>query len=132
MCGIMRGMKIMSAVRKAALLLVTFASSVGVSFAEGESAAVSTSAVSPIKPAVTRDTSFVVGVNLDRSQILRAVDCFVERMLRMMEADEQTAENAALASDIENKDDPQTVLDIAKERMRLLEDGEIIFYDTTN
>ena len=93
MCGIMRGMKIMSAVRKAALLLVTFASSVGVSFAEGESAAVSTSAVSPITPAVTKDTSFVVGANLDRSQILRAVDCFVERMLRMMEADEQTAEN---------------------------------------
>lgn len=48
------------------------------------------------------------------------------------QVDEQTAENAALASDIENKDDPQTVLDIAKERMRLLEDGEIIFYDTTN
>lgn len=48
------------------------------------------------------------------------------------QVDEQTAENAALASDINNKDDPETILEIAKERMGLLENGEIIFYDTTN
>ncbi len=48
------------------------------------------------------------------------------------QVDEQTATNAALASDIANKDDPDTILAIAKERMGLLESGEIIFYDTTN
>lgn len=48
------------------------------------------------------------------------------------QVDEQTAANAALASDIANKDDPDTILAIAKERMGLLESGEIIFYDTTN
>ena len=48
------------------------------------------------------------------------------------QVDEQSAENAALASDIANKDDPDTVLAIAKERMGLLESGEIVFYDTTN
>ena len=37
--------------------------------------------------------------------------------------DEQAAANAALASDIANKDDPDTVLAIAKERMGLLESG---------
>lgn len=48
------------------------------------------------------------------------------------QVDEQSAKNAALASDIANKDDPDTVLAIAKERMGLLESGEIVFYDTTN
>lgn len=46
--------------------------------------------------------------------------------------DEQTAVNAALSSDIAKKDDPDTILAIAKERMGLLESGEIVFYDTTN
>ena len=48
------------------------------------------------------------------------------------QVDEQSAENAALASDIANRDDPETILAIAKERMDLLENGEIVFYDTTN
>ena len=82
MCGIMRDMKNMSVSRKIAILLVVFASMVGVSFAEDASATLSTAAVSPIMPAVTRDATFVVGANLDRNQILRVVDCFVERMLR--------------------------------------------------
>lgn len=82
----------MYAVRKTAISLVAFASIIGVSLAEGEPAAISTAAVSPIKPAVTRDATFVAGANLDRNQILRVVDCFVERMLRMMKADAQTAE----------------------------------------
>ena len=46
--------------------------------------------------------------------------------------DEHTATNASLAADIANRNDPDTVLAIAKERMRLVESGEIIFYDTTN
>ena len=48
------------------------------------------------------------------------------------QVDEQTAANASLAADIANRHDPDTVLAIAKERMRLVESGEIIFYDTTN
>ena len=48
------------------------------------------------------------------------------------QVDEQTATNASLAADIANRNDPDTVLAIAKERMRLVESGEIIFYDTTN
>ena len=48
------------------------------------------------------------------------------------QVDEQTAANASLAADIANRNDPDTVLAIAKERMRLVESGGIIFYDTTN
>lgn len=48
------------------------------------------------------------------------------------QVDEQSAKNAALAADIANRDDPDTVLAIAKERMGLLESGEIVFFDTTN
>lgn len=48
------------------------------------------------------------------------------------QVDEQRAENAALSADLANKDDPETILAIAKERMHLVESGEIIFYDTTN
>ena len=48
------------------------------------------------------------------------------------QVDEQTATNASLAADIANRNDPDTVLSIAKERLRLVESGEIIFYDTTN
>ena len=48
------------------------------------------------------------------------------------QVDEQTTINASLAADIANRNDPDTVLAIAKERMRLVESGEIIFYDTTN
>ena len=48
------------------------------------------------------------------------------------QVDVQTAANASLAADIANRNDPDTVLAIAKERMRLVESGEIIFYDTTN
>ena len=48
------------------------------------------------------------------------------------QVDEQTAANASLAADIANRNDPDTVLAIAKDRMRLVESGEIIFYDTTN
>ena len=59
----------------------------------------------------------------------------VRTQIRNAEADLralQTATNASLAADIANRNDPDTVLAIAKERMRLVESGEIIFYDTTN
>lgn len=44
----------------------------------------------------------------------------------------QAAENAALEEDIEHGDDPDTVLQIAKEKLGLVEQGEVVFYDTTN
>lgn len=46
--------------------------------------------------------------------------------------DEQQEVNAALKENIANSDDPETVLDVAKDKMGLLETGEVIFYDTTN
>lgn len=46
--------------------------------------------------------------------------------------DEQKEVNAALEESIANSGDPDTVLDVAKEKMGLLESGEVIFYDTTN
>lgn len=44
----------------------------------------------------------------------------------------QEAANAALEEDIQNADDPETILDIAKEKLGLADPGEVIFYDTTN
>ncbi len=44
--------------------------------------------------------------------------------------DEQTQINAALADDIKNSDDPDRVLAVAKERMGLVEDDEVVFYDS--
>lgn len=46
--------------------------------------------------------------------------------------DQQRETNAALQDNIANSSDPDTVLDVAKDKMGLLESGEVIFYDTTN
>ncbi|MCD8047136.1 MAG: septum formation initiator family protein [Clostridiales bacterium] len=46
--------------------------------------------------------------------------------------DQQKETNAALEGVIANNDDPDTVLEVAKDKMGLLEDGEVVFYDTTN
>ncbi len=46
--------------------------------------------------------------------------------------DQQRETNAALADDIANSGDPDTVLAVAKDKMGLVEEGEVIFYDTTN
>lgn len=46
--------------------------------------------------------------------------------------DEQQEVNAALEENIANSSDPDTILDVAKDKMGLLESGEVIFYDTTN
>lgn len=46
--------------------------------------------------------------------------------------DAQQQVNAALEENIANSSDPDTVLDVAKDKMGLLESGEVIFYDTTN
>ena len=44
----------------------------------------------------------------------------------------QTAKNAAVEEHIRNSDDPETVLEIAKEKLGLVEEGEVVFHDTTN
>lgn len=44
----------------------------------------------------------------------------------------QAAENAALEEDIEHGHDPETILEIAKEKLGLVESGEVVFYDTNN
>lgn len=44
----------------------------------------------------------------------------------------QTARNAVVEEHIRNSDDEDTVLEIAKEKLGLVEEGEVVFYDTTN
>lgn len=48
------------------------------------------------------------------------------------QVDAQTQTNAALQEDIDNSDDPDTVLEVAKERLGLVSKDEVIFNDTTN
>ncbi len=48
------------------------------------------------------------------------------------QVDEQTQHNAALQDDIANSDDPDVILEAAKEKLGLVNDEEVIFYDTTN
>lgn len=57
-----------------------------------------------------------------------------EQQLKTYQAavDEQQEVNAALEESIANSSDPDTILDVAKDKMGLLESGEVIFYDTTN
>ena len=45
---------------------------------------------------------------------------------------EQTQYNAALQDDIDNSDDPDVILEVAKEKLGLVNQDEVIFYDTTN
>ncbi len=48
------------------------------------------------------------------------------------QVDEQTQRNAALEDDIANSDDPEVILEVAKEKLGLVNNEEVIFYDTTN
>ena len=48
------------------------------------------------------------------------------------QGDAQTQTNAALQEEIDNSDDPDTVLEVAKERLGLVNKDEVIFNDTTN
>ena len=48
------------------------------------------------------------------------------------QVDAQTQTNAALQENIDNSDDPDTVLEVAKERLGLVSKDEVIFNDTTN
>ena len=46
--------------------------------------------------------------------------------------DEQAQYNAELQDDIDNSDDPDVILEVAKERLGLVGKDEVIFYDTTD
>lgn len=46
--------------------------------------------------------------------------------------DEQTQHNAALQENIDNSSDPDVVLEVAKQRLGLVDRDEVIVYDTTN
>ena len=48
------------------------------------------------------------------------------------QVDEQIQYNAALQDDLANSDDPETILQVAKEKLGLIGRDEVIFYDTTN
>lgn len=48
------------------------------------------------------------------------------------QVDQQTQYNAELQDNIDNRDDPDVVLEVAKERLGLVNKDEVIFYDTTN
>lgn len=48
------------------------------------------------------------------------------------QVDAQAQTNAALQEEIDNSDDPDTVLEVAKERLGLVNKDEVIFNDTTN
>lgn len=64
-----------------------------------------------------------------RSSIQSANDSLADLQAQTAEL---AAENAALEEEIENGDDPETILEIAKEKLGLVESGEVVFYDTTN
>ena len=48
------------------------------------------------------------------------------------QVDEQAQYNAELQDDINNSDDPDVILEVAKERLGLVGKDEVIFYDTTD
>ena len=48
------------------------------------------------------------------------------------QVDQQTQYNAELQDDIDNRDNPDVVLEVAKERLGLVNKDEVIFYDTTS
>ncbi len=48
------------------------------------------------------------------------------------QVDERAQYNAELQDDIDNSDDPDVILEVAKERLGLVGKDEVIFYDTTD
>lgn len=84
---------------------------------------------------ITKVVIFVLIVYLSitllnlRSRIQSANDHYNEVQSQVVT---QNAKNAALEEHIRNSDDKGTVLEIAKEKLGLVEEGEVVFYDTTN
>ena len=54
------------------------------------------------------------------------------RDLLQSQVNEQIQYNATLQEDIDNSSDPQVVLQVAKEKLGLVGEDEVIFFDTTN
>lgn len=48
------------------------------------------------------------------------------------QVDDQTRENAELSDSIQNSSDPERIKEIAREKLGLVEPGEIVFYDNNN
>ncbi len=48
------------------------------------------------------------------------------------QVNEQTQHNAALQSDIENASDPEVIVEVAKQRLGLVSEDEVIIYDSSN
>ena len=64
-----------------------------------------------------------------RSRVQTATDHYNDIQSQVVT---QQAKNAAVEEHILNSDDKETVLEIAKEKLGLVEEGEVVFYDTTN
>ncbi len=64
-----------------------------------------------------------------RSQVQSATTRYNEIQSQVVT---QSARNAVVEEHIRNSDDEDTVLEIAKEKLGLVEEGEVVFYDTTN
>ncbi|MCD7837416.1 MAG: septum formation initiator family protein [Clostridiales bacterium] len=64
-----------------------------------------------------------------RSQLQTASDTYADLQAQVTA---QTAENAALEERLENQDDHDTILAIAKEKLGLVEEGEVVFYSATD
>lgn len=64
-----------------------------------------------------------------RSQLQAASDSCADLQAQVTA---QAAENAALEERLENQDDPDTVLEIAKEKLGLVEEGEVVFYSAAD
>lgn len=54
-----------------------------------------------------------------------------ERDLLARQVQAQQEDNAAMANDIENCDDPEQLAQIAREKLGLIEQDEIVFVDTS-
>lgn len=60
---------------------------------------------------------------------LSAAQAERDSLARQVQA--QREDNAAMASDIENCDDPEQLAQIAREKLGLIEQDEIVFVDTS-
>lgn len=84
---------------------------------------------------ITKIVIFILVVYLSisllnlRSRIQNAADHYNDVQSQVVT---QNAKNAALEEHIRNSDDNETVLEIAKEKLGLVEEDEVVFYDTTN
>lgn len=62
----------------------------------------------------------------------RLADAEQARDALQQQVDQQQQYNAELQDDIDHSDDPDVVLEVAKERLGLVNKDEVIFYDTAD